>query len=284
MSVREKYASFPPLAEDLMERLRGIPALLERHAVRLAYLFGSCARSPEEAEDIDLAILPDVGFHFQAFYADLSELLGTDRLDLVELPQAPLWLRQEVLATGTCIYEKPSGERVRWESAVLALLRDAISRATLRGKGGSMGINQAFLQDALSELSKVAAELKKYVGLSLHELETNLSLRWTVERGLLAGLTLVFQVADHILAQHFGLRPDTYEGLLRELRACGVISESLYARLRGSGGFRNILVHEYVRIDLRHVAEILRGAPEIFEAFIREIQAWVSQQEGGKTS
>ena len=281
MSVQEKYAFFPPLAEDLEERLQKIPALLERHAIRLAYLFGSCARAPKEAVDVDLAIFPDTGFDFQMFYADLSELLGTDRVDLTELPRAPLWLRQQILETGTCIYEKTPGERLRWEGATFALLREALWRKTFRSKEASMSINSAFLQEAFVELSRVAAELRKYKDLSLPELETNLSLRWTVERGLLAGLTLVFQVADHILSQYFGRRPETYEGLLRELRSCGVLSKSLYSQLRGSGGFRNILVHEYVQIDLQRVQEILSLAPEVFDAFIQEIQAWMNAQQGG---
>lgn len=281
MSVREKYAQLPPLAEDSRERLQRIPELLARHPVRLAYLFGSCARSPEEAVDVDLAIFPDAGFNFQAFYADLSELLGTDRLDLVELPQTPLWLRQQIMETGTCIYERAPGERIRWEGAVSALLRNATLQKAPRSKEETMGVNRAFLQDALSELHKIASELKKYQGVSLHTMETNLSLRWTVERGLLAGLTLVFQVADHILAQHFGRRPDTYEGLLRELCSCGVISESLYAALRGSGGFRNVLVHEYVRVDLQRVLEALQVAPDQFNAFIQEIQAWLNTQQEG---
>lgn len=274
MSVREKYARFPPLVDDLKERLQKLPALFERHPVRLAYLFGSCARFPEQAQDIDLAVLPDVDFNFQAFYADLSELLGTDRLDLVELPQAPLWLRRKILETGKCIWEKIAHEQVRWEGAVRALLRDAMVRKTFHAERERMSANPEFLQDALSELRTVASELRKYQGRSVQELEADLGLRWAVERGLLAGLTLVFQVADHILSQHFGQHSDTYEELLRGLRSRGVISESLYMHFRGSGGFRNILVHEYVRIDLRRVVEMLKLAPDALDAFVREIQAW----------
>mgnify|MGYP001773817192 CR=1 FL=1 len=278
MGVREKHAHLPPLEQPL--QLRGLAALFVRHPVRLVYLFGSAAHVPEKAEDIDLAFLPAPGFRFQPFYAELSEALGTDRLDLVELPQAPLWLREEILRTGICLYERVPGERMRWEAATRALLRERGLRA-VQNKEEVMGLNRAFLAAALEELKKVSAELAKYQGVTLPELETSLSLRWTVERGLLAGLTLMFQVADHILAEHFGRKSETYEALLRELCAAGVISQSLYASLRGAGGFRNVLVHEYVQIDLRHVLEALQNAPEQFNAFTREVANWLEKQVEG---
>lgn len=77
---------------------------------------------------------------------------------------------------------------------------------------------------SLLELDTVAAELERYRGISVEDLRENLSLRWTVERGLLAGLTLVFNVADHILAAVFHRYPERYEDTLSELRACRVIS------------------------------------------------------------
>ena len=144
-----------------------------------------------------------------------------------------------------------------------------------------MGLNRQFLQEAIRELQTVTSELAKYQNITLASLETNLSLRWTVERGLLAGLTLIFQIADHILSEQYGRRVDTYEGLLRELCAAGVISESLYSSLRGSGGFRNILVHEYARIDLRQVLEAVRNAPRQFSTFVQEISGWITGQTEG---
>ena len=110
------------------------------------------------------------------------------------------------------------------------------------------------------------------------DLATNLSLRWTVERGLLAGLTLVFQAADHILSQAFHRHVETLESLLAELHAVGVISEALYQDLRGADSFRNVLVHEYVAIDVDEVAATLRRDPRVFRAFRQEILDWLKQR------
>ncbi|WP_299044716.1 hypothetical protein [uncultured Thermosynechococcus sp.] len=60
MAVREKYAHLPGLPRDIRQRLEQLPALIARHPVRLAYLFGSAGDHPESGSDIDLAILPDM--------------------------------------------------------------------------------------------------------------------------------------------------------------------------------------------------------------------------------
>jgi len=281
MGVREKYIRLPQLSPDVERRLKTLPELFARHPIQLAYLFGSSARSPQEAEDIDLAILSMEEFRFQPFYAELSEWLGTDRLDVVDLRQAPLWLRAQVLETGVCIYARMSEDRIRWELGVRMQQRESGARRSSTGKEGAMGLNRQFLQEAIGELQKVTSELAKYQNITLASLETNLSLRWTVEHGLLAGLTLIFQIADHILSEQYGRRVDTYEGLLRELCAAGVISQSLYSSLRGSGGFRNILVHEYARIDLKQVLEAVRNAPRQFSTFVQEISEWITGQTEG---
>jgi len=70
-------------------------------------------------------------------------------------------------------------------------------------------IKQAFISQALQELGRVTTELERYASVTGDQLKGDLSLRWTVERGLLAGLGLVFQVADHILSRHFHRAPDS---------------------------------------------------------------------------
>jgi len=140
-----------------------------------------------------------------------------------------------------------------------------------------MNIKKPWILHTLTELNRISSELEKYHEVTPEELAENLSLRWAVEHGLLAGLTLLFQVADHILSTHFGRFPETYEDLLMELHTSGVISNNLYKKLKGSGGFRNILIHEYISIDMKKIASIVQDAPSIFRNFAREILKWLQK-------
>lgn len=49
--------------------------------------------------------------------------------------------------------------------------------------------------------------------------------------------------------------------------------------MRGAGGFRNVLVHEYLKVDLREVVRMLREAPGLFRRFGEEVRDWLSRGE-----
>ncbi|MEM3580565.1 MAG: HepT-like ribonuclease domain-containing protein [Candidatus Bathyarchaeia archaeon] len=81
------------------------------------------------------------------------------------------------------------------------------------------------------------------------------------------------QVADHILASKYRIYPETYEDSLRMMYQKGVISEALYKKLKGLGGFRNVLVHEYLSIDLEEVYKNknYKESLQVFTEFAKEI-------------
>jgi len=280
MAVREKYAHLPPLPAGTRQRLARLPELLARHPVQLAYLFGSALQNLDHANDIDLAVLPDEGFSFNALYADLSLRLGTDRLDLVELPAAPSWLKEAIVRTGRCIYAREPLLATRYEAGVLNLcieLRMRLHRYAPEALCGTMEIDRDFLLQVALNLRRTADELEKHARVSADDLATDLTLSWAVQHGLLAGISLILQAAQHILARRFGTLPESYEAALAELRTRGVISATLYRRLRGAGGFRNVLVHEYLQVDLARVAQYARRAPTTFHDFADELIHWLEQ-------
>ncbi|MDR7578419.1 MAG: nucleotidyltransferase domain-containing protein [Armatimonadota bacterium] len=129
MSVREKYRGRPPLPPDWRERLEGLADVGASHGVDLLYVFGSAARPGSETpEDVDLAYLPGPAFRFEAFYADISRLLRTDRVDLVDLSQASPFVAFEAVRTGRLLYRRSVDVENTFELSVLARYRDAVVR------------------------------------------------------------------------------------------------------------------------------------------------------------
>lgn len=98
---------------------------------------------------------------------------------------------------------------------------------------------------------------------------------WLAERGLQLAAEIALDVGNHILSAHFGVSASDYEDVLTQLARCGVIGPELRERFRGLGGFRNLLVHGYLRLDPNRVAEVLADAPERFSALARAIRAWL---------
>ena len=80
--------------------------------------------------------------------------------------------------------------------------------------------------ERLKELDTIVEELKKYKKISLEEIEKSLSKRWIIERGLIAGANVIFDISDYILSSKFSIYPDTYEETLLGLYEKGIISEN----------------------------------------------------------
>jgi len=142
-----------------------------------------------------------------------------------------------------------------------------------------MVLRRNAIEERLKELDETLQELNKYSQIEVVSAQANLSRRWIIERGLIAAASLIFDIANHILAGHFGLYVETYEQSLRGLHDQAVISTELYHRLKGLGGFRNILVHRYLDIDPGELLDNFQKGLTVFPRFAQEILAWLDNDE-----
>ncbi len=100
-----------------------------------------------------------------------------------------------------------------------------------------------------------------------------------IERGLEAGAQLILEIADHILSSQFGYFCETYEDTLKGLAEKNVISPEFYQQIKGLGGLRNLLVHQYAQIDLDIVFSSFHKSLSIFPLFAKEIFDWMDSLE-----
>ena len=104
MGMAERWARTRPLPDDIHKRLAALRPFLQRENVLLAYLFGSLAAG-ETGHDVDLALLMPKGRPAFPLREPLQGLLGTQRLDLVDLGKASPSLRFEVIRSGRLLYK-----------------------------------------------------------------------------------------------------------------------------------------------------------------------------------
>lgn len=127
----------------------------------------------------------------------------------------------------------------------------------------------------LLKLEEVISRLEEIGPQTAERLRRSFRDAWTVERGLQLGAETVLDVGNHILSAHFGVSAEDHEAVIELLARHGVIGEELRGRLKGLGGFRNVLVHEYLRIDLDLVADNLARAPQDYADFATAIRRWL---------
>lgn len=133
------------------------------------------------------------------------------------------------------------------------------------------------VRERLLKLEEVISNLESTGQLSASALRKNFRDAWTAERGLQLGAETILDVGNHILSAHFGVTAKDYEDIIIQLAARGVIDDALRRNLKGLGGFRNLLVHGYLRIDPERVAEHLAKAPALFSEVARQIRNWIAQ-------
>lgn len=88
--------------------------------LKLILLFGSRARGDAEiSSDWDFGYIAETDFNSLAFYSDLVLLMGTEKIDFVDLKRASGLLRFRATQDGKVIFERTPGEYEKfWLQAV----------------------------------------------------------------------------------------------------------------------------------------------------------------------
>lgn len=140
-----------------------------------------------------------------------------------------------------------------------------------------MVFRKEIIFERLKKLESVLENLKDKPVHSLEQYSRDLDLQWMVERGLELASSAILDLGNHILAAYYKVSVDEYEQILQQLEAKKVISRELYEELRGLGGFRNILVHDYLSLDHEIVYSHYKKALTVFPRFIAEIYHWLGE-------
>ncbi len=82
---------------------------------------------------------------------------------------------------------------------------------------------------------------------------------------------------QHILAKKYNIVIDGYMAVFRESKEHKVISTELLTRLQPFLRFRNMLVHQYWRVDNKVFAENLRNGLNDFRIFVNETRKIINE-------
>ena len=132
-------------------------------------------------------------------------------------------------------------------------------------------VDVALVRRHLLALDRALAVLRRHQGRSVAQLEQDPEELWAVERGLQLCAQNVIDVATHV-AVSAGCEVQDYARAIDRLGELGVLTREFAARFRSVAGFRNVLVHAYLEVDVRHVHRLLNEQLEDFAEFARSIE------------
>lgn len=79
----------------------------------------------------------------------------------------------------------------------------------------------------------------------------------TAERNLHLAIECLLDIGNHIISDQGYEKPQNYADIFRILRENALIPDKLFDNLQGIAAFRNILVHDYIRLDRTKVYTII---------------------------
>lgn len=98
----------------------------------------------------------------------------------------------------------------------------------------------------------------------------NRTLEWSLRYGLFETIQLTIDIACHVAAKHNLGSTKTYRECIDALCSFEVLDTGLCEQLKRMVGLRNILVHEYVKIDVNQLYQYLDNLDD-FRKFARKI-------------
>jgi uncharacterized protein YutE (UPF0331/DUF86 family) len=141
-------------------------------------------------------------------------------------------------------------------------------------------LDAAVVRRHLLALDEALQVLRGHQGRSLEELASDREERWIVERGLQLCAQNALDVATHLAASAGHDVPD-YAAAIDRLVETGVLPHDFGARFRGIAGFRNVIVHGYLNVDVALLHRLLNEHLDDFAEFARRVGSYLERPEPG---
>lgn len=110
-------------------------------------------------------------------------------------------------------------------------------------------------------------------------LAENRMLRHGVERILTQLVELATAINEHVVGARLQRVATSYRESFVLAEECGLIDKQLHDDLLPSVGMRNILVHEYIEIDLRRVEKAIPLALSCYRRYVQQVAEFVSRAD-----
>lgn len=113
-----------------------------------------------------------------------------------------------------------------------------------------MTINELSLNSRIAKLkeyAKIIAELRKKY--SRKQFLSEDMIKRYIERYLQLALEAVIDVSDHIISQQGLRKPEEYRDSILILGEAKILPKKFAEKFAPAAGFRNILVHDYLRLN-----------------------------------
>ena len=125
----------------------------------------------------------------------------------------------------------------------------------------------------IEKLKEVIARLLTFRKYALDDFEKREELQWALDRGIQLAVQCGIDIGEEVITGLNLRKPLSYKEIFDILAQHGIISGALADKFKALVQYRNELVHEYWRIDVKRNYQILHEELSCFEDYLIAIGA-----------
>ena len=130
-------------------------------------------------------------------------------------------------------------------------------------------INIKSIEEKLNKLRECIDVLENFKSVPQKEFLKNKEKSGAAMHYLVIGIEVIVDIGQHILSEVFQTRGASYEEVISKLGEVKAVPEEFAKENEGMARFRNLLIHDYIKIDQNKVYQNLQKAPDIFRKFAK---------------
>lgn len=123
----------------------------------------------------------------------------------------------------------------------------------------------------IEKLKEYCGDIEVYKDLTFEEYIADKKSKYAIERLLFLIAENILDFLDHILSANFSILSEGYENILENSYKAGLLDKKMYEEMKGLGGFRNVLAHEYLKLDdgevFKNFVKIRKLLPRVIAYF-----------------
>ncbi|PQP34873.1 DUF86 domain-containing protein [Desulfobacteraceae bacterium SEEP-SAG9] len=143
-------------------------------------------------------------------------------------------------------------------------------------------VDRTLILRKLANLDEYRKQLDEYAEISTEDYEENWKTQRIVDRTLQISIETCLDIAGHIISDEELRAPESYGDMFKILADSNILENSLFNSLAKMTKFRNVIVHQYEKVDPEIVIGILRKNLNDFALFKGAIVRYLKTQEDDK--
>ena len=136
-------------------------------------------------------------------------------------------------------------------------------------------IDKDLVRRKLARLNMYLDQLAPIAAKTYDEYLADEYLRFSAERLIQLVVECASDINNHAVVESGQRPPDDYTSSFIRAADIGLITRELADKIKGAGGMRNIIIHEYMDIDNRKVYEVITREKIDFKEYIKQVDGYL---------